>query len=97
MTEDEDSTQEIVGYRNPPLASRFRKGQSGNHKGVRAVDGGSQLIKLGLDGDSAAARAAIAAIGDTRDTDFSGPYVLNIIRVIVDHHAVRCEPTFPGL
>ncbi len=23
------STQEIVGYRNPPIASRFRKGQSG--------------------------------------------------------------------
>jgi hypothetical protein len=27
------SPQEIVGYRNPPFASRFRKGQSGNHKG----------------------------------------------------------------
>ena len=33
MTEDEDSTEEIVGYRNPPAASRFRKGQSGNPKG----------------------------------------------------------------
>ena len=33
MTEDEDSPQEILGYRNPPLASRFRKGQSGNPKG----------------------------------------------------------------
>ena len=107
MTEDEDSTQEIVGYRNPPLASRFRKGQSGNLKGrprgrrselpYEAVLGQEviirengrerrvtaaeafllQLIKLGLDGDSAAARAAIAAIGDIRDTDFSGPDVLD--------------------
>ena len=33
LTEDEDPKQEIVGYRNPPLASRFRKGQSGNPKG----------------------------------------------------------------
>jgi hypothetical protein len=33
LTEDEDSTQETVGYRNPPLASRFRKGRSGNLKG----------------------------------------------------------------
>ena len=85
MTEDEDSKQEFVGYRNPPLASRFRKGQSGNPKGrprgrrrelpYEAVLGQEviirengrerrvtaaeafllQLIKLGLDGDSAAA------------------------------------------
>ena len=32
-----------------------------------------QLTKLGLDGDSAAARAAIAAIGDIRGTDVSIP------------------------
>ena len=103
MTEDEDSTQEILGYRNPPLASRFRKGQSGNPKGrprgrrselpYEAVLGQEviirengrerrvtaaeafilKLIKLGLDGDTAAARAAIAAMGDIRDTDFAGP------------------------
>jgi hypothetical protein len=97
LSEDEDATQEIVGYRNPPIASRFRKGQSGNHKGrprgqrrelpydavlgqeviirengrERRVTAAEafllQLIKLGLDGDSAAARTAIAAIGDIRD------------------------------
>jgi hypothetical protein len=108
LTEDEDSTQEIVGYRNPPLTSRFRKGQSGNPKGrprgrrselpYEAVLGQEviirengrerrvtaaeafllQLIKLGLDGDSAAARVAIAALGD-RDTNLSGAYPLNII------------------
>lgn len=112
MTEDEDSTQEIVGYRNPPLASRFRKGQSGNHKGrprgrrrelpheavlgqeviirengrERRVTAAEafllQLTKLGLDGDSAAARAALTAIGDVRDTDFSNPDVLISIIVV---------------
>jgi Family of unknown function (DUF5681) len=119
LSEDEDATQEIVGYRNPPLASRFRKGQSGNLKGrprgrrreelpYEAVLGQEviirengrerrvtaaeafllQLTKLGLDGDTVAARAAIAAIGDKRDTDFSGPDVLTIIHVIVDPGSV---------
>jgi hypothetical protein len=32
LTKD-DRKQETAGYRNPPLASRFRKGQSGNPKG----------------------------------------------------------------
>src|SRR3954469_25810901 len=102
LTEDEDSTEEIIGYRNPPLASRFRKGQSGNPKGrprgrrsdlpYEAVLGQEvtirengrerrvtaaeafllQLTKRGLDGDTAAARV-IAAMGDIRDTDLSGP------------------------
>ena len=103
MSKDEDAEQELVGYRNPPLASRFRKGQSGNPKGrprgrrrelpYEAVLGQEvtirengrerrvtadeafllQLIKRGLDGDSAAARAAIAAIGDIRGSDVSVP------------------------
>ena len=30
---NEDTEQDFVGYRNAPLASRFRKGQSGNPKG----------------------------------------------------------------
>jgi hypothetical protein len=33
LTEDEHPKQEVIGYRNPPFASRFRKGQSGNPKG----------------------------------------------------------------
>jgi Family of unknown function (DUF5681) len=117
LNEDEDSAQEIVGFRNPPVASRFRKGQSGNPKGrprgrrselpYEAVLGQEvtirengrerrvtaaeafllQLTKRGLDGDTAAARAAIAAMGDIRDTDFSGPYVLEIIDSIVSQEA----------
>jgi hypothetical protein len=117
LTEDEDSTQEIVGYRKPPLAARFRKGQSGNPKGrprgrrtelpYEAVLGQEvliresgrerrvtaaeafilQLTKLGLDGDSAAARAAIAAIQDIRGTDPSDES-LEIIISIVDPGSV---------
>jgi hypothetical protein len=124
LTEDEDSTQEILGYRNPPLASRFRKGRSGNPKGrprgrrsdlpYEAVLGQEviirengrerpvtaaeafilQLIKLGLDGDTAAARAAIAAMGDIPDTDLSGPYVLEIINSIVDPGSVSSAVEF---
>jgi hypothetical protein len=118
LTEDEDSTQEILGYRNPPLASRFRKGQSGNPKGrprgrhsdlpYEAVLGQEVIIrengrerrvtaaeafvlhltKRGLDGDTAAARAAIAAMGEIPETDLSGPYVLDIILAVVDPGSV---------
>ena len=117
MTEDEDCTEETVGYRNPPVASRFREGQSGNPKGrprgrrtelpYEAVLGQEvliresgrerrvtaaeafilQLTKLGLDGDSAAARAAIAAIQDIRGTDPSDES-LEIIISIVDPGSV---------
>jgi hypothetical protein len=118
LTEDEDSTQEIVGYRNPPLASRFRKGQSGNPKGrprgrrselpYEAVLGQEviirengrerrvtaaeafllQLTKRGLDGDSAAARAAIDTIGDIRGTDLPVRYLREIVHRIVDPGSV---------
>ena len=119
MTEDEDSTEEIVGYRNPPAASRFRKGQSGNPKGrprgrrrelpYEAVLGREviirengregrvtaaeafllQLTKRGLDGDNAAARAAIDAIEDKRGTDLSFPYrSVEIVWSIVDPGSV---------
>ena len=119
LTEDEDSSEEIVGYRNPPAASRFRKGQSGNPKGrprgrrrelpYEAVLGREviirengregrvtaaeafllQLTKRGLDGDNAAARAAIDAIEDKRGTDLSFPYrSVEIVWSIVDPGSV---------
>jgi Family of unknown function (DUF5681) len=47
-----------------------------------------QLTKLGLDGDSAAARAASAALADIPDTDLSDPYPLVIVRSIVDPGSV---------
>ena len=121
---NEDTEQDFVGYRNAPLASRFRKGQSGNPKGrprgrrkelpyetvlgreVTIRENGRerrvtaaeafllQLIKLGLDGDIAAAGAAIAAIGDIRVTDVPVPLSIKMVIQFVSpgcvNTAVEC-------
>jgi len=120
LSEDEN----VVGYRKPPLAARFRKGQSGNPKGrprgrrsqlpYEAVLGQEviirengrerrvtaaeafllQLSKRGLEGDSVAAWAAIAAIGDMRGTDVSIPrWVTTVIHFVEPgcvNSAVEC-------
>jgi hypothetical protein len=118
LNKDEDSTQGRVGYRKPPVGSRFRKGQSGNPKGrprgrrkelpyesvlgqeviirengrerrVTAAEAFMlQLIKLGLDGDNAAARAGMAALGNIRDPASSDSYPLEIIRSMLDPGSV---------
>jgi hypothetical protein len=124
LSKDEDAERELVGYRNPPYASRFRKGQSGNPKGrprgrrrglpydavlgqeVTIRENGRErrvtaaeafllrLAKLGLDGDIAAAGAAIAAIGDMRGTDVPCPRSINTVVKFVDpgcvSDAVEC-------
>src|SRR5262249_11120482 len=124
LTENEYPEPELVGYRNPPFASRFRKGQSGNPRGrlrgrrrqlpyaaalgqeVTIRENGRErgvtaaeaflvhLTKRGLDGDTAAARAAMAAIEDIRGTDVSVPQslqcVLRYVSVGCVNDAVEC-------
>lgn len=94
--DDNESDPPAVGYRRPPQATKFRKGQSGNPRGrprgrrreipydavlgqmVTVREGGRerrvsaaeafilQLTQKGLAGDSAAARASLAAIENAR-------------------------------
>lgn len=100
-----------VGRSVPPLATRFRKGQSGNPRGrpkgsrrqppyetilgqmvtvreegvTRQMTAAEAFIlhvtRKGLEGDSAAARAALAAIGEARRR--RGPAEAELVRDIV--------------
>ena len=93
MTEDEDSTQEIVGYRNPPPGSRFRKGESGNPKGrpPGSVSTAVECLRIGtkLDPYRETARmllepwiieASLARLGEKHLTPKEQEIVLNATR-----------------
>jgi hypothetical protein len=117
----EQAEDSEVGYRRPPKATRFTKGQSGNPAGrprgrrreapyeailgqmvtiredgtTRRVTAAEafllKLTKSGLEGDSAAARASLAAIEHAREqhnAGLGGPRISVIVREIVEPGSV---------
>ena len=122
MSKASDTATSVIGYRKPPAATRFRKGESGNPRGrprgrrngppYEAVlgqmvtireDGRErrvtaaeafllQVTKRGLEGDSAAARAAMAAIAEARAARprSDEQHITAIVRVIVSPGRVNC-------
>lgn len=117
---------EQIGYRQPPAATRFQKGQSGNPKGrprgrhreipydtvlgqmVTIREDGReqritaaeafllQLTRKGLAGDSAAARASLAAIEAARARRVDTK-VTTITRIIVISHSIGCSMRALGI
>jgi len=117
----EQAEDSEVGFRRPPKATRFTKGQSGNPAGrprgrrreapyeailgqmvtiredgtTRRVTAAEafllKLTKSGLEGDSAAARASLAAIEHAREqhnAGLGGPRISAIVREIVEPGSV---------
>jgi|ERR1700730_90310 len=117
----EQAEDSEFGYRRPPKATRFTKGQSGNPAGrpqgrrreapyeailgqmvtiredgtTRRVTAAEAFLlkftKSGLEGDSAAARASLAAIEHAREqhsVGLGGPRISFIVREIMDPGSV---------
>jgi hypothetical protein len=126
--EEANEAEDDIGYGQPPKATRFQKGRSGNPRGRprnrrRAIpydhvlgqmvtireDGRErrvtaaeafllQLTKKGLQGDSAAARASLAAIEDARSKRNSiAPQIASIICKGVTPGSVGCTLDALGL
>lgn len=111
MTSHDDTDPQATGYRNPPVHSRFRKGQSGNPRGrpkgrhrdlpyeavlgqkVTIREGGVErrvtaaeafllhVTRRGLEGDSTAARAALAALETARENGLGAETTPEVIRI----------------
>ena len=127
MSEPQTSEEQRgIGYKRPPEATRFKKGQSGNPKGrprarhrqvpydsvlgqmVTVREDGRerritaaeafilQLTQKGLAGDSAAARASLAAIEEAR-AKRTPENDAEILRIIISSYGVGTALRILGL
>lgn len=126
MSDAPEGTDEPVGYKRPPAATRFVKGRSGNPRGrpknrhsevpydtllgqmvtiredgrERRVTAAEafilQLTRKGLQGDSAAARASLAAI-ETARASRSPPGSDRVMRIILMSYGVGCVLRILGM
>ena len=106
------STRRRVGYRNPPLHTRFKKGESGNPSGLpkegneRRRSASTQLamrralLKKAASGDAAAARLLwqMDRASAAEDSKLSTPAVLNTEadKLVVEQLVLRLRAQIKG-